>query len=244
LRGLVWAELLGLRRSRAALVLMGVTAFFVALSTFGNAATEQHKITLGQVTPADASYFLVGVASVSFLFAAIGGALRVTGELRSRSMGLTVLACPDRTPVLVAKSLVAAALGGAYGLVAVATAAGIGFVELGPQFVLSSRIVGLGALVVAAGALAGPWGVMIGTLLRSSLLAGGALFIYTAMAEAAVIHYFPVVGRWLPGGALASLLTDPSVQHRLAPVAGLAVLVGWLAVAAAAAVPAFRRQEL
>jgi hypothetical protein len=246
-RGLLVAELLRLKSSRVPRVLAGLTVFFVALSTLGNSSTQFHKLQAGQTTAAALSYFLVGIGSVSLLFAAISGAVQVTGEFRSRSIGLSALITPSRTPILITKSVVAAAAGAGFGLLGCATAIGVAQAWLGAHhhhLIWSAHLVALVLKAIAVCAAAGPWGVLVGALLRSSLLAVGALFVYTTMVEAALLHYFSAIGRWLPGGAQAAALADPSVPHRLGPLAGASVLLAWIVTLALIVIPSFRRSEI
>src|SRR5947209_2866497 len=87
------------------------------------------------------------------------------------------------------------------------------------------------ALIVA---IAGAIGVAVGLIIRSQLWSVLALVVWMTMLEASVVHFFPAVGRWLPGGADAAIVSDATVHQRLPVVAGLAVLMAWAARAALA----------
>jgi ABC-2 type transport system permease protein len=244
---LVRSELFRTRRSRSTWVLPGVGVAFLALSLLGNASVEHAKLVDGRTTPGDASYYLVGLAFIMLLFSALGGVLAVTSEYRSRSMGVLVLVTPSRTPILLAKAKVAALVGALYGIVGVGVAFALSAVAMsarGDSLVISGRTVGLAVAIVGVVAVAGPWGTFVGAVVRSQLAAVIGTIVYVSMGEAAVLHYFPSVGRWLLGGAQAAVLADPSVPDRLSRLAGSGVLIGWIVATAAIAFPLFRNQEL
>jgi ABC-2 type transport system permease protein len=241
------AELFRAWRSRSTWILPAAGAAFLGLSLLGNVSVEHNKLAQGQTTPGDASYFLVGLAFIMVLFAALSGVIGVTSEYRSRTIGLSVLVTPSRWPILVAKAQVAALAGALYGILGVIEALAVSAAAMsarGDALVISGRTVWLAVVVVAVVAMAGPWGTFVGAVVRSQLAAVIGTIVYVSMAEAAVLHYFPSVGRWLLGGAQAAVLADPSVPERLSRLAGAGVLVGWIVATAAVAIPLFRNQEL
>jgi hypothetical protein len=153
----------------------------------------------------------------------------------------------SRGALLVAKAMVATAVGALYGLVAVVSTVAISkgvLAAYGYGLPLSGRLFGLMALVIVVSALGGPWGVFLGALIRSQVPAVIAVVLYTTTFEALAVQFFPLVGRWLPGGAQASLLADPSVHDRFSRPEGAVLLVAWLVIAALVALPAFNRQEI
>jgi ABC-2 type transport system permease protein len=244
---LLGAELFRARRSRSTWILPAVGAAFLGLSLLGNVSVEHNKLVQGHTTPGDASYVLVGLAFIMLLFSALSGVIAVTSEYRSRTIGLSVLVTPTRWPILIAKAQVAALTGALYGLLGVVEAFAVSAAAMsarGDALVISGRTVWLAVAIVAVVAIAGPWGTFVGAVVRSELAAVIGTIVYVSMAEAAVLHYFPSVGRWLLGGAQAAVLADPSVPERLSRLAGSGVLVGWIVATAAIAIPLFRNQEL
>ncbi len=244
---LVRAELFRVRRARSTWILPLAGAVFLGLSLLGNVSVEHTKLLQGRTTPADASYFLIGLAFVMVLFSAIGGVLSVTSEYRSRSMGVSVLVTPSRTPILVAKAKVSCLIGALYGLLAVAEAFGLSALAMsarGDRLAVDGRTIWLAVAIVPIVAVAGPWGTFVGAVVRSQLAAVIGTIVYVSMGEAAVLHYFPSVGRWLLGGAQAAVLADPSVPDRLGRLAGSGLLAGWIIATAVVAIPLFRKQEL
>jgi ABC-2 type transport system permease protein len=241
------AELFRASRSRSTWILPLVGVVFLGLSLLGNVSVEHTKLVQGHTTPADASYFLIGLAFIMLLFSALGGVLLVTSEYRSRTMGLSVLVSPSRTPILVAKAKVSALIGALYGILAVGEAFALSAVAMsgrGDSFVVNARTFWLAVAIVPIVAVAGPWGTFVGTVVRPQLAAVIGTIVYVTMGEAAVLHYFPSVGRWLLGGAQAAVLADPSVPDRLGRLAGSGLLIGWIIATAAVAMPLFRNQEL
>jgi hypothetical protein len=244
---LVRAELARLRGRRSIIVLPAVGAVFVALSTAGNAPVQRDKVLAHSSTLGDASYFLIGMAFAMVLFSALSGALQITSELRCRSFGLMALVAPRRTPLLWAKAVVAGVAGmiqGAVGVVVAIVTARLSMGRYGMTIPLDGRTAGLAAGLVLLCGLAGVWGLCIGALVRAQVAALAGIVVWTTMVEAAVIHLFPAVGRWLPGGAEASVVADPSLPQRLGRPGGGALLVAWTLLAAAAAVHTIRTRDI
>jgi ABC-2 type transport system permease protein len=241
------AELLRLRSARTTLTLVAIGVFLVVLSTLGQASLSRDELAKGTTTLGEASRLLVGLSFVMVLFSALGGALQVTSEHRSRAIGLTTLVCPRRTPVLAAKAAVAALVGaafGALGLVGSTVAALLSMRAGGYDLPLGRSAVELACGTLAVCALAGPWGVFVGTVVRTPVAAVAGLVVWTTMLEAAIANYLPDVGRWLPGGAQAAVVADPLMPDRLSRGAGAVVEVLWLAAAAGLAVHLFRTRDV
>jgi hypothetical protein len=66
---------------------------------------------------------------------------------------------------------------------------------------------------------------------------------WTLIAESAAIALAPEVGRFLPGGAQASIYRDIA-SHPLPTAWGYVLFLGWIAVAAAASLELVRRRDL
>jgi ABC-type transport system involved in multi-copper enzyme maturation permease subunit len=244
---LVRAELARLRGNRSIVVLPAVGAAFVALSTAGNASVQRDKVLAHTTTLASASYFLVGMGFAMVLFSALSGALLITSEHRSRSFGLMALVAPSRTPLLWAKSIVAAGAGMAQGVLGVIVAIVTARLSMGRYDLtipLDGRTVGLAVGLVLLCGLAGAWGLFIGAAVRAQVAAFAGIVVWMTMIEAAVLHLFPSVGRWLPGGAQAAIVADPSLPQRLGRPSGGVLLLGWMLLAAVAAVHTLRTRDI
>jgi hypothetical protein len=104
-----------------------------------------------------------------------------------------------------AAKLVASGIGGiAFGLAAAASTVLSSALILemsGEQLVWDdeSRLIVVGVFAVSA--LAAPWGMLIGWIVRSPVAALAGIMAWTLIAESAIIALAPDVGRFLPGGA-------------------------------------------
>jgi hypothetical protein len=247
IRPLVRAELVRLRGHRSTFVLPAVGSAFVILSAVGNGSVQRDRLIAGSTSLSDAAYYLVGMGFAMVLFSALSGALQMTSEHRCRSIGLATLLAPDRTPVLWSKAVVAAGIGALHGLLAVGAAAisaKVAMARYDLSLPLDGRIVGLGAGLVLLCSLSSVWGVCIGAAVRTQVVALAGIAVWTAMVEATLIHLFPDVGRWLPGGAEAAVVADPSLPERLSRPGGTALLLVWMALACAAAVHVLRTRDI
>ena len=243
-RRLLRAELLGLRTSSHAGPLLAATAILtlaiVALTLsrldgdeLAAARGVREVLTIG-----------AGVASVIALAAGIVG---VTAEYRHGTIGQALLSAPARWPVVVAKALAYALAGLALGVVALAAtfAAGVpGLAGEDAGVSYSSALVRYAiAGTLLAPALFGAIGVGLGMLVRDqryALAAGpGWLLVVDNVAMSAA----PAVAKFLPGGALTSLVRGQTQDVVPAGVAALLLVAYALAFAAAGAL-ALRRRDL
>ncbi len=92
-------------------------------------------------------------------------------------------------------------------------------------------VAALFAVMVAYGVI----GVAVGALVRNQIVAFVAVLVWMLAVEQIVVHAYPAVGRWMPGGAAYALLQQGpanGLDGKLlsASVGGL-VLVGYTAVA-------------
>ncbi|MBR8642142.1 ABC transporter permease [Streptomyces tuirus] len=189
----------------------------------------------------------VGLALTGTTFAALGvgvlGVLFSAGEYSTGMIRSTLAAVPKRLPVLWSKSLV-------YGVVAtVVTAAGaLAAFQLGgltlkdADIALSLGDEGVPRALAGAGiylGLVGMWGVALGALLRS--IAGGiaaltgTLLIVPGLASLLPDSVADALTPLLPSKAGEALTALEHSAGLLSPDAGLAALVGWVAVTLAAA---------
>src|SRR5579885_1117277 len=117
--GLVRAEFFKLRTTRTTLGLTGGMLAMLSLIVLvhGFALRTASLTRSGQL-------HVFGLGGLGVLFAALLGALSITGELRTGLIRPTLLTTPRRGRVLVAKLAVSTAAGAVYGLLAAATAIG------------------------------------------------------------------------------------------------------------------------
>jgi ABC-2 type transport system permease protein len=147
-----------------------------------------------------------------------------------------------------ASKAVASLVGGAaFGIAGAASAYGASAVVLrfhGEHLVFDgeSLLIVLGVFAVCA--LAAPWGMLIGWIVRSQTGALGGIMAYTLIAESAIIALSPSVGRFLPGGAESSIFRDFASGETLGWPWGFVLFTGWIALAAVAATLISRRRDL
>ena len=187
---------------------------------------------------------------LSVLFAALLGALSITGEIRHGTIRPTFLVTPRRALVVAAKVIVSILIGAVFGLVGAAVAVAVGSAALegrgiavlldGDDFVL---------LIAGATGAAGLWaaiGVGIGALVRNQVpalvgICAWLLFVEGLLADAT--GGLGEVGRYLPGAAAAAI-GGQGPERLLAPAAGLVLLVTYAVVTALAGAIATSRRDV
>jgi ABC-type transport system involved in multi-copper enzyme maturation permease subunit len=239
-------------------LLVPVTLLSSMINLFGGVFTaafpeaERLPLLLGSVA------YSLGLTSV---FAAVHGVVATTAEHRHRTITTTYLTARGRTPVLLAKMLVSASVGGCYAAAAVvagllagiAADGGAGFPGVGP--LAATAVIG-----VVVSALWGALGAAFGTAVSNQVGALVALLLYLtvgelligALLEAAESDAVRSLSSYLPGNAgevavygipareIAGPVTGPQVVELLAGVTdppgwgvALLVLVIWTAAAGA-----------
>jgi ABC-type transport system involved in multi-copper enzyme maturation permease subunit len=174
------------------------------------------------------------------LFAALLGALSITGEIRHGTIRPTFLVNPSRGSVVVAKVYASLLIGAGFGLVAGAVAAGVGTAALRARGI--EVLLGQGdyVLLIAGGtAAAALWaaiGVGLGAVVRNQVPAVVGITVWLLFVENLLVGDMlgvGDVGRLLPGAA-GRAMSGQGPGTLLAPLAGLVVL-GLYGVAAALA---------
>jgi ABC-2 type transport system permease protein len=235
------AELLKIRSTRTTLgLVLGMVALIALFSLLTGLASNARDL----VSTEDQRDALA-VGSFAGVFAALAGIMLLTGEYRYGTIQPTYLFTPRRRRVLAAKLAAGALAGLVFGIVGAALGFGIGYACLagrGIDYALSGGQTALLLLgTVALTALWGPIGVGVGALLRNQVGAIIALLAWGFVVENLVFGLVPAVGRFGPvhaGDGLMGLAED----HFLQATAGGLVLVAWaVAVSAAGAALAVRR---
>jgi ABC-type transport system involved in multi-copper enzyme maturation permease subunit len=190
----------------------GLLAFAAALTGIFTAIEASRAGTSNGVAPLNTYAGLSAIVTGGvwgLMFAAVLGVTISSGEFRHQTATLTYLAAPDRTRVLAAKAVVAAAGGAVFGLVVdvVATGVGLGFVA-GHHYPVSIGVVSfvrfaLGHLV--GGALMGSLGAVVGSLVRSQLAAVIGVFVWSIILESLIGGLFTSIRPYLPYTAATSL---------------------------------------
>lgn len=229
-----------------------VTAVGLLLVTVGAAFLIFETEISGEFVGADTQIAdAIGQIGSMNVIALLVGLLSVTTEFRHETIGRTLQLTPGRTRVVVAKMVAGAGYGLAFFL--------LGLVPVGALVVLSGADLDPGAAVTDA-LWQGPvglvlmavFGVAIGALLRSQVVAVALTLIYVFLVESLFVQFLPSVGRWLPLQALNAmflseelLATQPGTGFQpLDPMVGLAVFLAYCAVAAIAAIILMRVRDV
>jgi ABC-type transport system involved in multi-copper enzyme maturation permease subunit len=209
----------------------------------------------------------LGGVFVALILLAVVGAMFITAEYRRGLIRVTLAACPRRSRVLAAKAIVIGLVTFAAGLAGTAVAVPLGQAELRSHGVYLPPLTALTQVRVIVGtaaalALCAVLAVAIGTLTRRGGAAVAAVIALIAVPYVLAVS-IPVaplpVADWLmrvtPAAAFAvegTVVQYPQVADvyapafgyfPLTPLAGLAVLCGWAALALALAAVALNRRD-
>lgn len=174
----------------------------------------------------------VALGSFSSKLAVIYGVVSASAEFRHRTITTSFLTAPCRPQLIMAKALVAGAVGAVYG--AVSGLAGIlgvlvagGFSDGVPENLLAVCLV-----AVVTFALWGVLGVGVATLLTSQLAAIVAVLVYLLLVEqvlSEIVNWSGMgqIGSYLPGGAANAALTALASEGTLAGTLLTGGTVNW-----------------
>jgi hypothetical protein len=228
--------------------LVVITGFGVLYSSLRAARPPHGRAALASFDPTSVS--LAGV-EIAMLVTGVLGVLFITGEYATGQVRSTFTAVPRRLPVLWAKGVVLALATFAACALAALTAFAIGQGVLSPHHLGASlgdpgavRAVLGSALFLAAAALLG---LGLGTLLRSTAGATGALFgaLFALQVIAGLLPgtWSDQVSKYLPGPAGLDITTTTPDPASLGPWAGLGLFCLYTAVVLGFASWRLRRQE-
>ena len=229
------SELLKLRSTRTPVALLawmvGLVVLVVALHvlSFGVGAlardSNQMKI-LGLGT------------SIGALFAALLGAMSITGEFRTGTIRPTFLVTPRRTRVVAAKVMASMLAGVGVGLVAEALTAGAEAAGLAVRGVPIELGGGDYAQLLAGGALAAALfaaiGVGVGAMVRNQVATVVGLCVWLLFLEPLLLGDIPSAAKYAPeasAGAIAGAIQSQIADTLIAPALGVVLLAAYAAVA-------------
>jgi ABC-2 type transport system permease protein len=242
---LLRAEILKLRTTRA---IYGYLLLLVVLSGIGAAAqaTAAHLFELK-----DPAYQrdLLSQSVAAPLLALLLGILSVTVEWRHGTITRTLLVCPRRLRVLVAKEVNAFVLGIVLALLGVGVAIAVAAPILsrdGSPFVIDSAFAGRIGEIVLASALWGALGAGVGAIVQHQAAALVGTIVWILIVESlvdALLHWAGVghVADVLPRHALDALAGH---EQGLSAGGGAAIGIGYVCGFAALAFLRLRRQDL
>ncbi len=242
------AELFKQRSTRTALglfgALLGLVLFVVLLHGLGLPAGN-FSSTSKQLTVLFAWGEVLGA-----LFAALLGAMSMTGEIRHGTIRPTLLVTPERHRVVAAKVWASMLIGTGFGLVAGAVAAGVGTVALRAREI-DIRLDGADYALLVAGsaAAAALWaaiGVGLGAIVRNQTPALVGICVWLLFVENLLVGDIAGVGgagRFLPGAA-GKAISGQDPANLLAPVFGLVLLALYATAAAVAGSVVISRRDI
>jgi ABC-2 type transport system permease protein len=184
------------------------------------------------------------------LFAALLGAMSITGEVRHGTIRPTFLATPRRGRVVAAKIWVSTLIGAGFGLAAGVLAAGVGTAALRARGIDIQIGGGDYALLLAGGAAAAAlWaaiGVGLGAVVRNQVPTVVGICAWLLFVEGLLVGDVADigdVGRFAPG-ALGEAISGQDPDRLLAPAVAAVLLALYAAVAAVAGSLATTRRDV
>jgi hypothetical protein len=230
------AELLKQRSTQTTAALFGGMFALVALAILLHVLTG-HKSDL--LTRSDQLPIFEAGTRIGMLFAAIAGALAITGEYRYGTIRPTFLITPGRAPVVAAKLAVSACVGALFGLIAEALMQGAAAAALAGRGIDLQLTSGDSIRLLVGGAIAAAgWAVIglgVGAVVRNQIPTLIALCAWLLLVE----HLLPAAAaRYTPGFAglgLAIRATHTQLADSVPSIATAATILAGTAVAATAA---------
>jgi ABC-2 type transport system permease protein len=242
------SELLKQRSTRTNLTLL---LWMVALVVFG---VGLHVLSFGvdALSRAANQMKIVGLGtSIGALFAALLGAMSITGEFRTGTIRPTFLVTPRRTRVIAAKVIASIVAGVGIGLVAeasTASAEAAGLAARGIHIDLGggdyAQLLGGGAL---GGALFAAIGVGVGAVVRNQVAAVVGLCIWLLLLEPLLLGDVPSAAKYAPeasAAALAGAIQSQSADNLVAPGLGAVLLAVYAALAGLAGSVIITRRDV
>ncbi|WP_018658186.1 ABC transporter permease [Actinomadura flavalba] len=211
---LVRAELLKIRSTRMWMGMLALTVgytlfnlvFYLALA---GVELNGEAAALPPVTDENTLQMIYAVGTGSVLFMMILGIMGITSEYRFQTITQTFLVTPRRGRVLAAKLLSYLVVGLVFGVVTVVLTVAVAQAGLairgGPATLLDHEIPMILLGTVAAFGLYALVGLGLGALVRNQIAAIIVAIIWVLLVEQLVTVIVPVVGQWLPMGAVRSL---------------------------------------
>ena len=242
------SELLKQRSTRTNLALL---AWMVALVV---AVVALHVVSFGAgALSRDSNQMkILGLGTgLGALFAALLGAMSITGEFRTGTIRPTLLVTPRRTRVIAAKVVASMLAGAGIGLLAEALTAGAEAVGLAARGVNIELGGGDYAQLLAGGALAAALlaaiGVGVGAAVRSQVAAVAGLCVWLLFLEPLLLGDVPGVAKYAPeasAGAIAGAIQSQIADSLIAPALGVVLLAAYSALAALAGSQSIARRDV
>ncbi|MDQ4133483.1 MAG: ABC transporter permease [Actinomycetota bacterium] len=245
---LLRAEWRKVRTTRVVYGLLAGSVAFAVLGVVGGILGAGENDSFALETP-EGVRNVFGAAAGGTALLAILGILGVTNEFRHGTIVPTLLVTPDRARVVGAKLATFALAGIVFAVVGCAVTIAIAVPWLAARdidFSVTSRDVAVPlAGAVLAFALYGMLGVGVGTLIHNQVAAIVITLVWMMIIEGLIVALLPSVGRWLPGGALASVIGTANTRGDYLPMwAGAVLLVAYVVAFAVAGTVLTTRRDI
>jgi ABC-2 type transport system permease protein len=229
-RPLLEAELIKLRTTRTFIALSAVAIGISLLLTILTASIGHptKDSVLDDVFQNDASTLFIMILAI----------VGITGEWRHRTITGSLLAAPNRTRFLAAKTFAFAAAGALLSLAISISVAIVGYAILEARGLPTPDFADLLELIArnaGAAALLGAFGVGIGSLVRNQPVAIVGILIAAFVVDPVIAQFAPKVETFSPTGALPSAIQGVSPDDVgmekvdfLAAVPAVAVMLVWI----------------
>ena len=195
---------------------------------------------------------IVAACGSASVFILLIGVLGLTGEYRHMTITATFLASPRRWPVLLSKAAVFGVLGALLGIVNFAVSYALARLTLAGKVhaPIDTSLAGKILLGVMLGfAIYAILGMAVGALLRNQIAAVIIALVWVLLVQPLLGVFFSWAPKWLPGGALDSILHQSYQGGRttadLLPAwGGALVLIGYAVVLGAIAAGTTLRRDV
>jgi ABC-2 type transport system permease protein len=245
-RRLVSAERARIRSTNGFVILAGAAASLAGVGSLGIGLTLGKP---GGIDPQTSDGVRRAMSSgfTAGLVASLLGAILVTSEFRYRTCGQSVIDCGSRRTWYLTKLPIVVWRGVALTAIGQFTAVAVALPFLAREGIhpnlWGGPLLRMSIGTIALGIPSALWGAAIGLLLRSQVATVAGLILYTMAAEAAVVQFAPSIGRWLPGGAMAAIVADPTLPYHNT-VGGVLVFSMWVVLATALGLSRLRRTDI
>lgn len=237
------AELLKIRTTRTTIALTLAMMGLILLITLLTGLLSHPSGLMGK----ENQRVLLGVSSLTGVFAALAGVLLVTSEYRFGTIRPTILFNPVRSHVLAAKVAAGTLAGIAFGVVGEAIGWAVGYAVLdgrGITVVLSRGDILLLTLGgIAGAALWGAIGAGLGAIIHNQVGGIIALLAWGLVVDNLLFGLAPSVGRFMPTRASDALM-GLREHHLLAPGTGAVILIAWTGALAVVGIALSVRQDI
>lgn len=236
------------RKLRTTRTVWGLLAGVVVLTALGSWGTLVGPNTVSGAALQSLPLYIAATVATTVL-AVVLGVRSYTDEARHGSIVPTLLATPERRRVVAAKVVAVATAGAVFALAAAAVASVFGLIWFAAHGITITvgweALAILVARMIAVGVAWAVIGLGIGTLVSHQVAAIVGALIYLLVVEDLIGTLVPGIAKFLPSNAADSVVgLWSSDAALLAPVAGAAVLAGWLALAVAAGTTRLQRRDI